>query len=461
MPSDILVLIPAGLLVVAQWAAAARLYGAFPWAEARSTAGLVARSGQAVLFCGAAAVLVFGVYDLLHSGLMPTAVRAPLIGLSALLLSTLVLPPAILVLGASDGPAPKLVSEVSRGMLPLRITHLLRLGSGGDLIVCLSGVRNHGWASWRDSVHAAARVAKTIVIDTRAVSQAVLEETADALAPEFVAKAVFVVYDDEASPVLKRLAHRLNTSLPHLRTATAEQLVHWVTRLPWKLLLGRARRYESPMERFIIGTRRKWADPTVDDRSSGEPVLCDELLHRMRGRGLSAKQFGQHIEQCGVCRVQRRNPSRAAPLRPGASDPAPMPMTAFVVVSAALDHKRLRELAELQDIEVIVLGKNSPAFKDPTWCIDAARLFAVDPELALVVEEDTISPICMDPCILVRPRLLRACLDSPFVITLAELARELAARATDAGAGVRLERLVEPLPGQVSYAQTFEEPKAG
>jgi hypothetical protein len=342
-----------------------------------------------------------------------------LLAVSLLVLSAVTVPPCIVVLGLSGEPAQLLARQLAWRIAPLRPVHLLSYSARAafDPLFTFARIRTRrGWP-WEESVRLAGRLAACLVVDTRHPTPLVEQEALDALEPELIGKAVFVGNPD--SPVLARLALQIGTTLPALRTASEDQFLRWMKPLRWELAqMGRIRR-GSVFERMLIGTRRK---PSVV--RPGGP--CDVLLAEMHSRGMTGDELVRHVEPCDIC-----HPDRTPYLQTDLHNPAPVgpnfPHFAMIGIKPPfwIDWETVEQALSDPRTEVFVLMGNSPAARHRTWVIDVVRLFAGDPSLGLVVEDD-IRPISRDPVIIVRRELLlrwKPGVDTAMSVVARELAR--------------------------------------
>lgn len=164
------------------------------------------------------------------------------------------------------------------------------------------------------------------------------------------------------------------------------------------------------------------------------------LLHQ----GATTNDAIQHLE---IFREYRPLQSRFAPTTLTPENPHTyddLPNLLFVGIEGSVDWLELVEMAQKQKTDLVVIGNRSPAFGHPTWAIDVACRFLMDSELLLVIEDDSLSPVPVDPCLVFRSKLLFGA--PPVVVTLADLARELTRRTHAIGGKLQRHKLVEVFP---------------
>jgi hypothetical protein len=157
--------------------------------------------------------------------------------------------------------------------------------------------------------------------------------------------------------------------------------------------------------------------------------------------------LGKHIDTCQVC---RRTPPRFAPTNSNSEigHGTAVPRTIIFGVQGPVPPiNYLLEKLDETDCELLELSSDSPGAQNPEWTMNALRVMAGDPDLCLIAEDDRISPLPSDPCIVVRKALLRYVPSTDFPpITLRKLADLLMQTAADHGRAYRKQALVEVPP---------------
>jgi len=297
---------------------------------------------------------------------------------------------------------------------------------------CLANARTRTRYRWQDSVQIAASFVPFILVDARVTTDSVEEESLEVIEPELIEKAVFIGAED--SPVLTRIATRLRVSVPALRIASAEQVNRWITDLPKETIRKRTFRRGNVAERILIGARRK-----LDQRQG---TICEEIRQKLTEWPVDTEELIDHFQRCSICRASEA-PSTITNLHTGQEvNPAAVPLTTVVHFDGFVDSTLLRKITNDPETGLIVFLANSPAGRHTSWFVDVVKLFALDSQLGLVVEKDTIQPITYDPAIVVRRNIVEGWEPSG-LSHLAEISQILALRAIETGYKVRYEPLIE------------------
>lgn len=127
-------------------------------------------------------------------------------------LSSVCLPPAVLLLSSSWADTPRLVKAVGEAVFPLRAVHLLDTYLDQQVpdryrheTLSAGSLRTYNPQKWRVVIDRLTEVVPVVVLDTRIDTPALLEEAGKLLAAGRARKTVFVVNEDGSSPTLERL----------------------------------------------------------------------------------------------------------------------------------------------------------------------------------------------------------------------------------------------------------------
>jgi hypothetical protein len=125
--------------------------------------------------------------------------------LSASAVLSSLLPPVVLILGASTGETANLVGVVRSAIRPCPVVHMLdgmRLGAFSYDPIRKDNVRVGPGVSWRTVVVELCKVAPIIVVDARFESSSVAQESSQIVNSQLRSKAIFVVDSINGSPML-------------------------------------------------------------------------------------------------------------------------------------------------------------------------------------------------------------------------------------------------------------------
>jgi len=334
------------------------------------------------------------------------------------------------------------VRSIAWRIAPLRLIHfLVPMGpAGADPLFFLSNARATGTFRWQDSMELAGSIASFVLVDTQVPTDEIEEEAMAVIEPQLIEKSVFVGPED--GPVLERIAARLGIPLPALRVASAQQAARWMSELRWESLHKDRVQRGSAAERILIATRKKVQRRTTD--------ICGGLRQRLaESPMLTAEDVLNHIRKCSLCRLDPRQATMTNLYSEQKIDPSEFPATVTLGLESFMDWGLFREIATDSETDLIIIVANSPGARHPRWCLDVAKLFALDLQLGLVIEKDAIEPITYDPVVAVRRKLVENWEPQPHLFHLADVARALAPYVTAAGYKVRYESLIE-LPRGVS-----------
>lgn len=127
--------------------------------------------------------------------------------LGASAVSTLSVPPAVLLLASSTNTNAQLVFDAGLAVFPLRVVHLIQpkpIDSDfiSDEIFALDTLRTISDSAWQSVVHPLMDSVPIVVVDTRTTSPAIVVEIARMLNPARRRKAVFIVDHDGSRPAM-------------------------------------------------------------------------------------------------------------------------------------------------------------------------------------------------------------------------------------------------------------------
>jgi hypothetical protein len=131
-------------------------------------------------------------------------------------------PPVVLLLTSSSERTIDLLLSINNGIAPLRAVALLKIKLCQQLIIG-DNLRTVDEKLWKSIVHQLIEISPIVVIDARAKSGPVAEETFLMLAPERVGKAIFLLEPDGRCPSLD--AHGIDPTQHALRTVNEEALI--------------------------------------------------------------------------------------------------------------------------------------------------------------------------------------------------------------------------------------------
>lgn len=436
-----MIVVMALMLVAAQWAATRRLRRSVERSRS-SGLTLLRHRWQIVLLFLCVIVGAGAVVARLRSPSAFSALPTLVFAVCVLCFSYLAVSPTVVVLGRSAVGTKRLVRQIWLAVFPLRTVHLLKAHPITEPVGFMTGLRDRDPLRWRRSVREVMRLSELVAIDARDVSPAVVAEAAASLGQDFVEKAVFVMESPDNSALLDAVLSEVQSELPHIRTASPDQLTRWLRGLAWKALTRRWGFFSRPMSAILIGSRRRWRPRSKPEETS---QLCDEILVRLR-EGMAGADIVAHVDACPICRLSSRRYSPTG--RSGVADTlvSDIPNSLSVGIDGPPLIEEILRRADKEGVEVVVLSSNSPAAQQPQWVLDALHVMAADPGLCLIVEDDSISPTPMDPCIVVRREHLLHGMEGFPPVTLRELAERLVRHATQNGRRFRRMPLLEVLP---------------
>jgi hypothetical protein len=323
---------------------------------------------------------------------------------------------------------------VAKLVAPLRVVHFFRWGVRAtfDPLYFVSNQRARSGYDWKQNVQEASALVPIILLDARTRTELVGDEAIWSLAPELVERTLYLA--KETSPVIEQVASKLGIELPATHVVDPEIALGWVRPLRVQSITRRAITRGTVRERLLIGTRRKASSP--------DNWMCAELRRRLtQETSISAEEVNEHIDGCPDCRLESRSYARTSLATHAAIDPQTIPFTSVTCITGPIHWDRLRSIAADEKVNVIVLVGDSPGGRQPYWMVDIIKLFALDPQLGLVVERDPTWPILLNPLIAVRSELIRNW--NPGCLLLSDLARALAQRVGQSPYKVRYERVIE------------------
>ena len=436
-------LVAAFFVIVWQWRGTLLLATVDVVSLLRRSCAVLMRSRQLALIGAALAVAVL---SLIQCFSVRTWIAFPfaVLGISLLVASTILLPPSIMILGVSRAAETQwFVRSLAWQIAPLRIVHFL-IPSGlvaADPLFFLSNARVEAPYRWQDSIHTVGSFIPFILIDSHAPTDSLEEEAVAAIEPQLIEKSVFIGTED--SPVLKSIAAKLDIELPALRLASSAQATRWMTKLRWEAFRNDSVRRGTPADRILVSTRRK-----VNRKTR---TICEELRKRLtESPALTAEDICVHVQKCNICQLGPLPRSVTSIQTDQKVDPAKIPSTVMLGIDRFIDWEIFRKLATDPSTDLIVLSGDSPGARHPSWCVDVVKLFALDPQLGLVIEKDAIQPVDPNPVVAVRRALIEAWEPPALLLHLSEVARALAPRVEASGYKVRYEPLVEMPRGEMS-----------
>jgi len=218
------------LKIVIDWKSTTTFFGHLPFGFLSRSLLFATRSRGAwrlvlaVVFGALSLIIYFNNFGFEFS---PTPWTAATATTCLLVLSRFALPPAVLVLTGSNTQGFSLLNKVHRAIWPLRVVALLDYstwaGYGQD------NLRTNSPHVWRSIVHQLIDIAPIIIVDTRAQSASVEDESFVMLAPERVGKAAFISELDGNCPTLSK--HGIRPRDHALPAYTEHELISRLPRL--------------------------------------------------------------------------------------------------------------------------------------------------------------------------------------------------------------------------------------
>ena len=188
---------------------------------------------------------LFGIFGAIGSLLLPDYFL-PLpflyqfaLGFSAV--TSVCLPPSVLLLGASKARNAGLYNEIMWGIAPLKLTHMLNdfeFGAVHGEPLHQFSYRALPSASWEAIVHQFMESVPIVVIDTRTTTPSVLRETRILLSSSLRSKTIFIVESSRGSSAAMLVRSSMNDPLLPICAVTPNQLAPFLKNVRNRLLFG-------------------------------------------------------------------------------------------------------------------------------------------------------------------------------------------------------------------------------
>lgn len=170
-----------------------------------------------------------------------------------------------------------------------------------------------------------------------------------------------------------------------------------------------------------------------------ENRLCFWMLNALKHKPMTAEEIASHVEKCPICsralKSKRAKQTKAYVTRNPKVSPQDFPTMMVIGIDTVglLDLPSIISLVRKENRELVAMGNNSPAFKDPNILLEQSPKFSADPDLVLIFEKypTKFDPFALDPFVIVRRTfLLEESAKDLSANSLGELAIELSIRAS-------------------------------
>lgn len=222
-----------------QWFSGIRFSSKFSFKELKTFLSITLRSKKVFAFIAGFSLILGSISQLFAPGLLPPFPILLVIGLSLIAINISCLPPSILFLGTSRPKGYGMIQKFDFLVPPLKIIHFL---STDWLNVYEFERLNQNnfrvFKDWKPIVKSLCFISPLIVIDTREVSNSVLEECNIIFSNKLHHKTIFISDNIGRTPVLDEMSNLPNDRLNILTLNNCARFLKGVGWSGTRLLLG-------------------------------------------------------------------------------------------------------------------------------------------------------------------------------------------------------------------------------